>query len=329
MKPHVLMIGTATPRMIGRLEASCIVHKAWELDDLDAFLSRNGGEIAGVSIYGASRIDAALIDRLPNLKIISNYGVGYDAIDVAHAVKKGIVVTHTPNVLNRDVANTAIMLMLAVSRCLIRDERWLRSGDWKAKGSPPLTRSIEGKRVGILGLGRIGETLAGKLVAAFACDIAYHARHLRDDIAWRYFPDLVEMAGNVDYLVVITPGGSATRHLVNRAVIEALGPEGTLINIARGSVVDEKEMVAALVDGRLGSAGLDVFENEPEVPQALLTMDNVVLTPHVGSATVETRRAMGDLVVENLIRYFADGTVATPVPECRHYARIAPADRAE
>ena len=318
----ILLIGTATPRMVEQLSARHRVHKAWEQKDFDAFLVQHGGEIEGVSIYGASRIDAKLIDRLPALKIISNFGVGYDAVDVGHAANKGIVVTHTPDVLNRDVANTAIMLMLAVSRCLIRDDNWVRSGRWKSQGAAPLTRSIEGKCVGILGLGRIGRTIGEKL-GAFDCKISYHSRSPRGDTPWTYCNSAEELAANVDYLVVITPGGAGTRHLVDRDVINALGPDGTLINVARGSVVDENELVAALVEGRLGYAGLDVFENEPEVPEALFAMENVVLTPHVGSATVESRQAMGDLVVKNLLRFFDDGTVATPVPECRHFARIA------
>lgn len=301
--------------MLDRFSQNFTVHWSHDIEDLHAFVAENGERIEAVATNGHDGVPSDIMDALRKLKIISCYGVGYDAIDVDKAIERGILVTHTPNVLNAEVANTAIMLMLAVSRRLIRDDRWVRSGDWKSKGNAPLTRSIEGKRVGILGLGRIGETIAGKLTA-FDCEIVYHSRNEKSGVPWQYYTDLVSMARDVDYLIVITPGGTATTKLVNRAVIDALGTEGTLINVSRGSVVDEVEMVAALEDGRLGNAGLDVFEHEPEVPEALLDMENVVLTPHVGSATVETRLAMGDLTVDNLNAFFADGKAISPVPEC-------------
>jgi lactate dehydrogenase-like 2-hydroxyacid dehydrogenase len=316
-KPGILLIGHSTPRMREQLADRFTVHLMPADDAVDAFVAEHGAAIEGISTNGHDGITPDLMAHLPNLKVISCYGVGYDGIDAAAAAERGIVVTHTPNVLNADVANTAIMLMLAVSRCLLRDDHYVRSGQWTSKGAAPLTRSIEGKPVGVLGLGRIGATVAGKL-QAFDCDVAYHSRSEKPGVPYRYYADLVQMARDVDYLVVITPGGPETRHLVNRDVINALGPEGTLINIARGSVVDEAELVAALDDGRLGFAGLDVFEHEPKVPDALCNMDNVVLTPHVASATVETRRAMGDLTVENLVRYFDEGKVTAPVPECAH-----------
>jgi lactate dehydrogenase-like 2-hydroxyacid dehydrogenase len=286
-----------------------------KINDLKGFLKSDGKDIVAVATNGHEGVKPEIMDNLPALKVISCYGVGYDAIDVVKAKSRGIMVTHTPNVLNNDVANTAIMLMLAVSRRLIRDDQWVRSGNWANKGNAPLTTSIEGKRVGILGLGRIGETIARKL-GAFDCVVSYHSRNKKPDIAYHYYASLLEMAKNVDYLVVITPGGPSTNKLVNRQIMDALGPQGTLINVARGSVVDEAEMISALKDGRLGNAGLDVFEREPHAPQALFDMENVVLTPHVASATVETRQAMGDLTVENLVQYFANGKVISPVPEC-------------
>ena len=319
-KRELLVIGGMTPRMMEAFARNFIVHELAKTGDIDGFLRDDGERIEAIATFGAEKVPAALIDALPNLKMISCYGVGYDGIDTAGAVERGIVVSHTPNVLNDDVANTAILLMLAVSRQLVRDDRWVRSGNWKAKGSAPLTRSIEGKPVGIVGLGRIGETIAQKL-RAFACEVSYHSR-TRRDVPYAYYSNLTEMAAAVDYLIVITPGGAATRHLVNREVMDALGPEGTLINVARGTVVDEAEMVAALIEGRLGYAGLDVFEAEPHVPEELFTMENVVLLPHVGSATVETRRAMGDLTVENLERFFREGTVTTPVPEAAHLVKL-------
>jgi lactate dehydrogenase-like 2-hydroxyacid dehydrogenase len=315
MKPNMLLVGNATPRMMDQLADHFVIHKLADIDDLAAFVSEKGPAIEAIATNGHDGVKPELMAALTNLKVISCFGVGYDAIDATSAAKHGIVVTHTPNVLNNDVANTAIMLMLAVSRCLVRDDNWVRSGKWKSQGGAPLTRSIEKKPVGILGMGRIGQKIAEKL-QAFNCDVAYHSRNKKPDIPYRYYGDLTEMAQDVDYLVVITPGGAATHHLVDRQVIEALGPEGTLINVARGSVVEEAELVKALEDGRLGAAGLDVFEYEPDVPEPLLGMDNVVLTPHVGSATVETRQAMGDLTVENLVRFFGEGKVTSPVPEC-------------
>lgn len=317
MKPEILLIGNVMPHMMDKYNERFLVHKLADIDDMDRFLSETGDKIVGVSTNGHAGIDPELMGALPKLKVISCFGVGYDGVDAAHAAELGIVVTHTPDVLNNDVANTTIMLMLAISRNVVHDDNWVRSGQWKAKGMAPLTRSIEGKPVGLLGMGRIGQRIAEKL-QAFNCQIAYHTRTEKPDLPYRYYGDLQAMARDVDYLIVITPGGAPTHHLVNRQVMDALGPEGTLVNVARGSVVDEAALVKALQDGRLGYAALDVFEDEPNVPEALLPMENVVLLPHVGSATVETRRAMGDLTVENLVRYFTEGRVSTPVPECAH-----------
>jgi len=316
MKKEMLMIG-GTQRMIDAFEQHFVLHDAAKIPDLSAFADEKGKDIVAVATFGAVGIKTEVMDKMPNLKIVSCYGVGYDAIDVPKCIERGILVTHTPNVLNDDVANTAIMLMLAVSRRLIRDDAWVRSGNWQAKGNAPLTRSIEHSRVGILGLGRIGEVIAKKLTA-FDCDISYHSRNEKPGSNLRYYSTLLEMAENVDYLIAITPGGPSTNKIVNRQVMDALGPEGTLINIARGSVVDEAEMVKALKEGRLGNAGLDVFEAEPHVPEELFAMENVVLLPHVASATVETRQAMGDLTVENIVRFFNEGKVTTLVPECAH-----------
>lgn len=317
MKRSLLLIGGATPRMMERFSDHFVVHELAEIEDPEAFIRETGATIEAIATNGHDGVKPELMASLTNLKVISCFGVGYDAIDAKRAAQRGIMVTHTPNVLNDDVANTAIMLMLAVSRRLVRDDAWVRSGKWKSQGAAPLTRSIEKKPVGILGMGRIGRRIAEKL-QAFDCDVSYHSRRRNPDVPYRYFADLIEMARAVDHLVVITPGGPATLHLVDRPVIDALGPEGTLINVARGSVVDEPELVKALEEGRLGGAGLDVFENEPDVPSSLISMTNVVLTPHVGSATVETRQAMGDLTVENLVRFFGEGKVTSPVPECAH-----------
>ncbi|MDJ0612796.1 MAG: 2-hydroxyacid dehydrogenase [Rhizobiaceae bacterium] len=314
MQPGLLLIGGATPRMMDKMNAHFEVHQLSEITDFNTWATENGETIEAVATNGHDGVKPDIMAALPNLKVISCYGVGYDAINTDTARSRGIMVTHTPGVLNADVANLAILLMLATSRCLVRDDKWVRSGNWANRGNAPLTTSIENKKVGILGLGRIGGEIARKL-EVFGCDISYHTRNAKD-VAYTYRDNLVEMAREVDYLVAITPGGEATNKLVNREVIDALGPEGTLINVARGSVVDEQELVLALQEGRLGAAGLDVFENEPHAPEALFEMENVVLTPHTASATVETRQAMGDLTVENLIRFFKEGKVSTPVPEC-------------
>lgn len=313
----LLLIGGATPIMMKEFTKNFTVHIWDDIDNKDAFLAKYGAEIAAVATNGHDGVSPEIMAGLDNLKIISCYGVGYDAIDTKIANARDIMVTHTPIVLNNDVANTAIMLMLAVSRRLVHDHEWVCSGRWKEQGNAPLTRSIEGTKVGIFGLGRIGQTIARKL-AAFDCDIAYHTRTERPNLPYRFYDNLAKMAADVDYLIAITPGDASTHKKVNRAVIDALGSEGVFINVGRGSVVDEEALVAALEDGSLGGAGLDVFANEPNVPPALFGMDNVTLTPHVASATVETRRAMGDLTIENLLRFFNDGKVTTPVPECAH-----------
>lgn len=311
---NLFMIGGATDVMLERLSAKFTIHKARDMKDPQAWLAEHGGKITYVATNGHDGVKPAYMDAMPNLKAISCYGVGYDAIDTQAARVKGVVVTHTPNVLNAEVATTAVMLMMACYRELLRDDAWVRSGNWEAKGSAPLTRSVDGQTVGILGLGRIGQAIADKL-APFDTTVVYHSR-TKKDVAYKYYADLTDMAKHVDTLICITPGGPSTNKIVNRAVIDALGPKGTLINVSRGSVVDEAEMISALQDGRLGWAGLDVFEAEPKVPEALRELPNVVLLPHVGSATHETRAAMGALTVDNLLQHLKDGTVLTPVPEC-------------
>ncbi|MEM7290308.1 MAG: 2-hydroxyacid dehydrogenase [Pseudomonadota bacterium] len=317
MKPDLLLIGGVTPRMMEKMNANFTVHPLSEITDFEYWISTIGDKIRAVATNGHDGVKPDIMAALPGLEIISCYGVGYDAIDTVNAVERGITVTHTPSVLNADVANLAILLMLATSRCLVRDDNWVRSGNWSKSGNSPLTRSIENKKVGILGLGRIGGEIARKL-QVFGCEISYHTRS-KKDVTYKYENNLVRMASDVDYLIVITPGGAATNKLVNREVMDAVGPEGTLINVARGSVVDEAELVLALQEGRLGWAGLDVFEDEPNAPEALFELDNVVFTPHSASATVETRQAMGDLTVDNLISFFKDGKAITPVPECENF----------
>lgn len=315
MTKQVLVVGKFFPSVIKDLGEKFSVLHAKDKDEFAQLSSDQLSGIEGLASHGWA--PSEVIDRMPGLKVISSFGVGYDGVAAEHAASRGIVVCHTPNVLNDDVANTAIMLLLATMRRLVEQDGYLRAGRWVGEGNAPLTRSIAGKTVGIVGLGRIGEAIAHKL-SVFNCDVVYHSRNKKPQVNFPYYGDLVEMARDCDVLIAITPGGPATNKLINREVIDALGPEGTLINVARGTVVDEKELVSALKEGRLGSAGLDVFEKEPEVPAELVAMKNVVLTPHVASATWETRQAMSDLVVENLTSYFDAGKPIAPVPECAH-----------
>ena len=317
----LLVIGEITTEMRDRLEDRFDLHDAHRIDDMTSFLGGKGDTVGYVLTDGHYGVPEDWMDAMPNLALISNYGVGYDAIDVDLSVSRGILVTHTPQVLNDEVATTALMLMLASYRNLLTSDAYVRAGRWPEEGQMTLSRSADNRRVGILGLGRIGLALARKL-EPFHADIAYHNRTPRD-VPYRYYDDLAEMAAACEVLFVVTPGGADTRGIVNRKVLDALGAEGLLVNVSRGSVVDEPALVAALQEGRLGAAGLDVFADEPNVPEALFTMPNVVLTPHIGSATVETRRAMGNLVVDNLLQHLADGRVISPVPECRDFATIA------
>ncbi len=261
---------------------------------------------------GESVVSAELIAALPDLELITVFGVGYDGVNVSAARARGIHVTHTPNVLTDDVADLAIGLLIATSRQLHRADRYVREGRWPS-GAYPLTRKVSGSRLGIVGLGRIGTAVAHR-AAAFGMEIAYHNRRRRADVPYRYAETLLQLAASVDVLIVCAQGGAETRHLVNAKVIEALGPTGILINVGRGSIVDEAAVATALRDGKLGGAGLDVFEREPHVLPALLECENAILTPHVGSATASTRKAMGDLVLANLEAYFAGKPLVSPIP---------------
>ena len=313
MKPLLLKIGAPTERMLDRLSEHFEIEPMPR--DLDAFADDEGKRVEAMLMVGHAAIDDALMARFPSLKIVSNYGVGYDTIDAEAAAARGVVVTHTPGVLNEEVASTAILLALACHRQLVRDDAYVRSGEWERSGAAALSRTMHGRTVGILGMGRIGGAIARKF-EAFGCPILYTSRSEKD-VPYEYVPDLAEMAERSKILVVITPGGDETRGLVDAKVLEALGPEGVLVNVARGSVVDESALIDALGDGTIMGAGLDVFEDEPRVPMALRESDRTVLLPHVGSGTVETRQAMGDLAVDNLVSFFQTGKAKTPVPECR------------
>ena len=278
-----------------------------------AFLAAHGAEITAVVTSGRTGVDAELMTSLPNLGAVVNFGVGYDTTDVDAAAARGVAVSNTPDVLTDCVADTAVGLVIDTLRQFSAADRYVRAGRWPVDGSYRLTRQVSNTRVGIIGLGRIGSAIAQRL-SAFGCTISYHNRRPVDGSAYTYAASPIELARGVDVLVVAAAGGSGTRGLVDGEVLDALGPTGYLVNIARGSVVDEEALVEALTAGRLAGAGLDVFADEPRVPEALLAMDNVVVLPHVASGTVETRAAMEDLTLRNLDSFLATGRLVTPVP---------------
>lgn len=311
---EALVIGGITDVMRARMEEKFKLHHLSEISDFAGWARDHGAQVEAIATNGHDGVKPAIMEALPNLKVVSCYGVGYDAIDTGACVARGVKVSHTPNVLNAEVANTTLLLLLAGYRNLLHDEHHARSGAWERDGNAPLSRSPDNRVIGILGLGRIGQEIADRLTV-FNPEIVYHTRS-KKDVPYKYYDDLTAMASDCDVLVCITPGGASTNKIVNKAVLEALGPEGMLINVSRGSVVDEDALVAALQSGKLGMAGLDVFVEEPKIPEALKALNNVVLLPHVGSATVETRAAMGALTVDNLLQFLSDGSLMTPVPEC-------------
>jgi lactate dehydrogenase-like 2-hydroxyacid dehydrogenase len=311
--PEVLLIGPLRP-VLAKGFAAMTVHKLGDAADRDVFL----GSMAHVRAMAVSApvrpIDEALLVRLPKLAIISSFGVGYDHIDAGAAAKRGIVVTHTPDVLTEEVADTAIGLLLCTVRELPHAERYVRAGKWP-NGNYPLSRAtLRNRTVGMVGMGRIGVAIARRL-EAFGVPIVYHTRQKRAELAYRHYPQLIDMARDVDTLIVIVPGGAATKNMIDASVLDALGPNGIVINVARGSVIDEPALIAALREHKITAAGLDVFVNEPEVPPELLTMENVVLLPHLGSASVFTREKMDQLLVDNVLAWAADKPPLTPVPE--------------
>jgi lactate dehydrogenase-like 2-hydroxyacid dehydrogenase len=310
-QPEVLVVAKLWPPMMESLRAAFRVHDRVHQTDPTAFAAV-APRIRAISASGESKVSRELIAQCPKLEIISVFGVGYDGIDVAAARERGVAVTNTPDVLNDEVADLAIALVLSVSRRIPQADRYVRSGQW-ANGPMPLARKVSGARLGIVGLGRIGMAIA-KRAEAFGMSIAYTARSEKAASGYRYFPSAEALAREVDFLVVITPGGAATRKLIDSKVLQALGKDGYLINVARGSVVDEAALIEALQHGTIAGAGLDVFENEPNVPAALIALDNVVLTPHVGSATWQTRRAMADRAFGNLEAHFAGKPLLSPVP---------------
>ncbi len=316
MKPSVLQALPLTPWLDGQLRA------AYQVTDLppagtarDEFLATRGSEFEALVTSAAAGASKALIDALPRLRVISSFGVGLDKIEPAHAAARGIPVGYTPDVLNDCVADLAFGLMLSIARRIPEGDGYVRAGRWTAQPPVafPLGRRVSGARLGIVGLGRIGRTIARRS-AGFEMEVRYHARRVVADAPWPHEPSLHELARWSDFLVVITAGGAGTRHLIDEGVLEALGPQGFLINVSRGTVVDEAALVRALQEKRIGGAALDVFEHEPQVSPELLNLANVVMVPHIASATVQTRQAMGQLVLDNLASFFATGRVQVAAP---------------
>jgi lactate dehydrogenase-like 2-hydroxyacid dehydrogenase len=312
--PNVLQVGPLKPSLADTLRVS---YRAPELPSTPAeraaFLAEHAEYITAAVTSGRTGVDAALIAALPRLGAIVHFGVGYDTTDIEAAAARGIAVSNTPDVLTDCVADTAVGLLIDTLRQFSAADRYVRAGQWVSAGNYPLTRQVSGSRVGIVGLGRIGGAIATRLTA-FGCDISYHNRRPVAGSPFAYVSSTAELAAAVDVLVVAAAGGDGTRHLVDAEVIAALGPDGYLINVARGSVIDEAALIEALATGRLAGAGLDVFADEPNVPGALLALDNVVLLPHVASGTVQTRAAMEALTLQNLDSFLTSGELVTPVP---------------
>jgi len=308
---EVLCVAKLPPFLLEPMQAQCVVHDRLHETDPAAFATA-APRIRAIAASGESKVGAALIAQLPALEIISVMGVGYDGIDVPAARARGVAVTHTPGVLNDDVADLAMALMLAWARQLPKADRFVRSGAWP-QGPLPLGRKVSGARLGLVGMGRIGQAIARR-AEAFGMPIAYTSRSPKADLPYPYLPSAAALAAQSDYLVVITPGGALTRHLIDASVLQALGPQGCLINVARGSVVDETALIEALRAGTIAGAALDVFAAEPHVAQALRELEQVVLTPHIGSATAQTRLAMAQLAWANLQAQLAGQPLLTPVP---------------
>jgi len=314
-KPDVLLIGSRKPVLMGGLEPAVTLHFWLEAKDQDAFIKEVGGKIRAFAVaYTNQRVSPEFMQRFPKLEQISSFGVGYDHIDAKWAGEHGIIVTNTPEVLNEEVADTALGLLLCTVREFPQAERYLRAGKWLKSHFPLSKATLRNRTVGMVGMGRIGKAIARRL-DAFGVPVVYHSRNPQAGVKYKYYLSLLDMARDVDTLMVIVPGGPSTANMINAEVLKALGPNGILINMARGSVVDEPALVAALKNRTIYSAGLDVFAKEPQVPQELMEMEHVVLFPHLGSSTEVTRAAMDQLVVDNLLAWAAGKPPLTPVPE--------------
>ncbi len=313
-KREVLLIGPLKPVVVKGLDAICTVHKVAATQDPDGFIAAHSNVRAIACSDTACTIPGTLMARLPNLELVSSFGVGYDHMDVKWAAAHNVVLTNTPDVLTEEVADTAIGLLLCTVREFSQAERYLRAGKWLERNYPLTKATLRNRTVGMVGMGAIGQAIARRL-AAFGVPVVYHTRKPRRDVSYLHCPSLIEMARAVDVLMVIVPGGAGTANLINAEVLDALGPDGILINMARGSVVDEPALIQALQQKRIMAAGLDVFAKEPDVPQELISMDNLVMFPHLGSASVYTREKMDQLMVDNIAAWAAGKPPLTPVAE--------------
>jgi len=312
MSHTLLLMGPLLPSIMASLESTYTVHRYWASDDQTQLLSNLASDCVGVVTDGGRGVEAAVLEKLPKVKVISVFGVGVDAVDLDYCRNQGISVSNTPDVLSDDVADLAMALALAVSRQLVLGDTYARAGRWPKEGAMPLTRRVMGKRAGIFGMGSIGRVLATRL-EGFGMDISYCNRSAKADCTYRFVPSLVEMAKSVDYLFITAAATTGTIGAVNSDVLDALGESGYLINVSRGTLVDESTLVAYLEDGKIAGAGLDVFASEPTIPEALFALENVVLQPHNASGTWETREAMGKLVLDNLSAHFSGQSLLTPV----------------
>ena len=313
-KREIVLIGPLKPVIVKGLDAACTIHKAAAAKDRDAFIAEHSDVRAIACSDTAYKIPGDLMARFPKLQIVSSFGVGYDHMDAKYAAAHGIILTNTPGVLTEEVADTALGLLLCTVREFPQAERYLRAGKWAERAYPLTRASLRNRTVGIVGMGAIGQAIARRL-DAMKVPVVYHTRNKRPEVAYRHYPKVLDMARDVDVLLVIVPGGAATANMINADVLDALGPNGILINMARGSVVDEPALIEALKNKRIMAAGLDVFAREPEVPAELIAMDNVVLFPHVGSGSVHTREKMDQLVVDNIVAWAQGKPPLTPVPE--------------
>jgi lactate dehydrogenase-like 2-hydroxyacid dehydrogenase len=313
-KPDVLLVGAKKPVIVDGLQNNVTLHLLADAKDQDAFINSIAGQVRAIAVsLTAHKVDAELMQRLPKLELVSTFGVGYDHVDAKWAGAHGITVTNTPGVLNEEVADTALGLLLSTVRELPQAERYVRAGKWPS-GNYPLTDTLRDRTVGLIGMGRIGQAIARRL-EAFGVPVVYHSRSPQVGVKYKHYPKLIDMARDVDTLLAIVPGGASTQNMINKDVLEALGRRGILINMARGSVVDEKALIEALKTKTIRSAGLDVYVTEPEVPPELLAMEHIVLFPHLGSGSIHTRKAMDQLVVDNVLAWASGKPPLTPVPE--------------
>jgi len=313
-KIDLLIYGPTKPTVAKGFTDQFVLHSFETQHDLERLPADVAARVRGIAVTGLVPVNGAVLSAYPKLEIISSFGVGYDHIDAKYCAGRDVVVTNTPDVLTEEVADTALGLFIATAREFIKADRYLRAGLWLTRPYPLSVGSLRDRKVGMVGMGRIGQAIARRLDASLV-PVVYHSRKPAEGVAYQHYPNLIEMAKAVDTLIVITPGGAATANLVNAEVMSALGPRGIIINVARGSVIDEPALIAALKSGTILAAGLDVFAQEPKVPEDLRAMQNVVLLPHIGSASVVTRNAMDQLVVDNLKAWFAGKAPMTPIPE--------------